>query len=207
MGKDETRQFYINATMSPSSISSIVRGKHITLTPNDITQILGISNTGWCHYVKRNWPPLDGLPSALDIAMGSGWVRYLSISKYLLSSGKSKPLKMFLGTVNQTAVPTLGRGANAPLQRLCAQLTLKDEEIAALRASRSSAMDQLHVSYGLEHASLVEENSNLKDELAKAATALENDKSTNTANLKDLFDLFKTTPPVVSPVITPSQPF
>ncbi|KAH0664897.1 hypothetical protein KY285_026103 [Solanum tuberosum] len=67
-------------------------------------------------------------------------------------------------------------------------------------------MDQLHVSYGLEHASLVEENSKLKEELAKAVAALETEKSTNSANLKGLFDLFKTTPHVVSPVITPSQP-
>ncbi|KAH0664896.1 hypothetical protein KY285_026102 [Solanum tuberosum] len=49
----------------PSLVS--LGGKHITLTPDDIAQILGIPNNGWCHYLKRNWPLLDGLPSALDI--------------------------------------------------------------------------------------------------------------------------------------------
>ncbi|KAH0712871.1 hypothetical protein KY290_008421 [Solanum tuberosum] len=265
MGKDETRQFYINVTVSLSSISSIVRGKRITLTPDDITQILGIPNTGWCHYVKRNWPPLDGLPSALDIVQKFShdptveecsiidkWPMLLLhkllfdvVHKIILPRGQKcteenyldltliellisrQPINLpklmlcHMGCIcvedNKlhslgyrfwlADVPALGRGANAPLQRLRAQLALKDEEIAALRASHSAAMDQLHISYGLEHASLVEENSNLKDELAKAATAFQNEKSTNTANLKDLFDLFKTTPPVVSPVITPSQHF
>lgn len=29
--------------------------------------MFSIPNTGWCHYVKRSWPQLDGLPSALEI--------------------------------------------------------------------------------------------------------------------------------------------
>ena len=81
-----------------------------------------------------------------------------------------------------------------------ALLAGKDSEIAALRASHSAPMDQL------EHASLGEENSKLKGELAKAVASLETEKSTNSANHKGLFDIFKVTPPSVSKVITPSQP-
>ncbi|KAH0740692.1 hypothetical protein KY290_033735 [Solanum tuberosum] len=270
----------------------MVSGKHITLTPDVIAQILGIPNIGWCHYVKRNWPPLDGLPSALDIirkfshdptveeysriykgamlplqrllfdvvhkiilprgqkrteanyldltlmellisrrlinltklmlfhmdcicvedkklhSLGYGfWLgEIFEYFKVHVKEWQVQTTKNVLGTVNQVIVPALRRGANAPLQRLHTQLALKDEEIAALRASHSAAMDQLYVSYGLEHSSLVEENSKLKDEFAKAAAALEADKSTNSANLKGLFDLFKTTNPGVSLVITNLQP-
>ncbi|KAH0644500.1 hypothetical protein KY284_032384 [Solanum tuberosum] len=254
MGKDETRQFYINATMSPSSISSVVRGKHINLTPDIVAQMLGVPNTRWCRYVKRIWPSLDGLPSALDIvrkffndptvedysrvdkramlplhrllfdvvhkiilprkqkltesnyldltlmelllsrhpinlpqlmlfhihsicvednklhALGYGfWLG--EIFEYLkvpVKVWEVQTTKDVLGTVNHVDVHAPWRGANAPMQRLRAQLTLKDEEITALRVSHNVAMDQLHVSYGLKHARLVEENAKLKEDLAKS---------------------------------------
>ncbi|KAG5615938.1 hypothetical protein H5410_015762 [Solanum commersonii] len=44
------------------------QGKSLTLTGDVIATIMGIPNFGWCHYVKRNWPPLDGLPNALEIS-------------------------------------------------------------------------------------------------------------------------------------------
>ncbi|KAH0641808.1 hypothetical protein KY290_033422 [Solanum tuberosum] len=254
MGKDETRQFYINATRSPSSISSVVRGEHINLTPDIVAQMLGVPNTRWCRYVKRIWPPLDGLPSALDIvhkflndptvedysrvdkgamlplhrllfdvvhkiilprkqkrteanyldltlmelllsrhpinlpqlmlfhihsicvednklhALGYGfWLG--EIFEYLkvpIKVWEVQTTKDVLGTVNHADVPAPWRGENAHMQRLRAQLTLKDEEITALRVSHNAAMDQLHVSYGLEHARLVEENAKLKEDLAKS---------------------------------------
>ncbi|KAH0655300.1 hypothetical protein KY285_030182 [Solanum tuberosum] len=40
----------------------------MVLTADVISRILGIPNLGWCHYVKREWPSLDGLPSALAIS-------------------------------------------------------------------------------------------------------------------------------------------
>ncbi|KAK4737275.1 hypothetical protein R3W88_000972 [Solanum pinnatisectum] len=114
-------------------------------------------------------------------------------------------VKDVLGIINQVVVPTPRRGDNASMQRLRAQLDLKDDEIAALRVSHYAAVDQLHVSYRLEHASLVQENSRLKDDLVKEEAALETEKSTNLANLKGIFDIFKTTPPVASPVVANSQ--
>ena len=66
-GRVETRQFYINANIPPVIISSVIRRKHITLTPDSIATILVIPNYGCCHYVKRNWPPLEGLSNALEI--------------------------------------------------------------------------------------------------------------------------------------------
>ncbi|KAH0746083.1 hypothetical protein KY285_007740 [Solanum tuberosum] len=92
-----------------------------------------------------------------------------------------------------------------PVKRLRAKLTLKDEEISALKVSHTTAMDQLHVSYGLEHARLVEENAKLKEDLAKSEVSLEAKKYTNSANLKGLYDLFKSTPPCASPLATFSQ--
>ncbi|KAG5589643.1 hypothetical protein H5410_040157, partial [Solanum commersonii] len=74
--------------------------------------------------------------------------------------------KDVLSIVNHADVHAPWRGANALMQRLRAQLTLKDEKITALRVSHNVAMDQLHVSYGLEHARLVEENAKLKEDLA-----------------------------------------
>lgn len=113
--------------------------------------------------------------------------------------------KDVLGTMNHAVVPAPRRGANTPMQRLRAKLTLKDEEIYALRVSHTTAMDQLHVSYGLEHARLVEENAKLKEDLAQSKVALEAEKYTNSANLKGLYDLFESTPSCASPLATFSQ--
>ncbi|KAK4734416.1 hypothetical protein R3W88_008677 [Solanum pinnatisectum] len=71
-----------------------------------------------------------------------------------------------------------------------ALLTTKNEEIAALRASHSNAMDQLHINYGLEHAGLVEENAKLKEELSKAQPTLETERSSNSAHLKSFVAMF-----------------
>uniref|UniRef100_M1CUP0 Uncharacterized protein n=1 Tax=Solanum tuberosum TaxID=4113 RepID=M1CUP0_SOLTU len=90
-------------------------------------------------------------------------------------------------------------------QRLRAQITLKNEEIIALRVSHNAAMDQLHVSYGLEHDRLVEEIAKLKEDLAKYEAALEVEKSTNSENLKGLLDFFKYTPQSSSPLTTSSK--
>ncbi|KAG5570332.1 hypothetical protein H5410_060098 [Solanum commersonii] len=68
MARKETKEFYINAVGSVSSISSSVGGKSFTLTAEVLEKILGVPNLGWCHYVKRSWPPLEGLPPALEIS-------------------------------------------------------------------------------------------------------------------------------------------
>ncbi|KAH0661860.1 hypothetical protein KY290_027776 [Solanum tuberosum] len=235
MGKEETRRFCINATGSASSISSVVRGKHINLTPDIVAQILGVANTGWCHYLKQSWPPLDGLPSALEIVrkfsndptvedysrvdkgamlplhrlhvLGYGfWLgEIFEYLKIYVKVWEVQTTNDVLGTANHDVVPTPRRSANAYLQRLRAQLTLKDEEIAALRVSHNATMDQLHVSYGLEHDRLVEEIAELKEDLAKYEAALEVEKSTNSENLKGLLDLFKYTPQSSSPLTTSSK--
>ncbi|KAG5595167.1 hypothetical protein H5410_036399 [Solanum commersonii] len=51
---------------------------------------------------------------------------------------------------------------NAPLQRLWASLAAKVAEITTLRVSHLVAINQLHISYGLEHSGLEEENARLK---------------------------------------------
>ncbi|KAH0679479.1 hypothetical protein KY284_020564 [Solanum tuberosum] len=118
---------------------------------------------------------------------------------------EEQTIKDVLGTVNHVVVPAPRRGANAPMRRLRAQLTMKDEKIAALRVSHNAAMDQLHISYGLGHTRLEEEIAKLKEDLSKFEAALEAEKSTNSANLKGLYDMFKSTPPTVSPLATSSQ--
>ncbi|KAH0669757.1 hypothetical protein KY285_023912 [Solanum tuberosum] len=67
MGREETREFYLNATGSDSSISSTACGVSFTLNAEILFSILGVPNSGWSHYVKRDWPPLEGNTSALEI--------------------------------------------------------------------------------------------------------------------------------------------
>ncbi|KAH0759770.1 hypothetical protein KY290_023263 [Solanum tuberosum] len=67
MGREETREFYLNATGSATSISSTVCGVSFTLNAEILSSILGVPNNGWGHYVKRHWPPLEGHISALEI--------------------------------------------------------------------------------------------------------------------------------------------
>ncbi|KAG5632649.1 hypothetical protein H5410_004366 [Solanum commersonii] len=67
MGREETREFYLNATGSDTSISSTICGVSFTLTAEILSFILGVPNSGWDHYVKRNWLPLEGNISALEI--------------------------------------------------------------------------------------------------------------------------------------------
>ncbi|KAH0765040.1 hypothetical protein KY285_000911 [Solanum tuberosum] len=49
--------------------------------------------------------------------------------------------KDVLGKVDHVVIPTTSRGANAPVQRLKALLTTKNEEIDALRVAHSATMD------------------------------------------------------------------
>ncbi|KAH0672514.1 hypothetical protein KY290_024746 [Solanum tuberosum] len=68
MARKETREFYINVVGSVSSISSSVGDISFTLTAEVLEKILGVPNSRWCHYVKRSWPLLEGLSSALEIS-------------------------------------------------------------------------------------------------------------------------------------------
>ncbi|KAH0752264.1 hypothetical protein KY285_005412 [Solanum tuberosum] len=52
MGREETREFYLNATGSDTSISSTVCGVSFTLNAEILSSILGVPNNGWGHYVK-----------------------------------------------------------------------------------------------------------------------------------------------------------
>ncbi|KAH0725308.1 hypothetical protein KY284_001173 [Solanum tuberosum] len=99
--------------------------------------------------------------------------------------------KDVLAMVNQAVVPAPPRGVNSSLRRLCASLAAKDEEITALRVSHLALINQLHSSYYLEHSGLEEDNAHLKADLALDQEALLAEKSTNSVNLKDLYDLLK----------------
>ncbi|KAG5585876.1 hypothetical protein H5410_046310 [Solanum commersonii] len=277
MGRKETREFYINLVGSTSSITSKVGGIYFTLIDVVLSNILGVPNVGWCHYVKRTWPPLEGLSSALEISrrfahdpMFEGYTRvdkgatlplhklffdvvhkivlprfqkrteanYLDLTlmellisnvqinfpKFVLNhihricvhddkdhglgygfwlgevfeyfrisviEWQEQTTKNVLGKVDHVVIPTTSRGANAPVQRLKALLTTNNEEIIALRVTHLTAMDQLIISYGLEHAGLVEENSRLKEELAKTQAALETERLPNSAYLKNLVNMFR----------------
>ncbi|KAG5575550.1 hypothetical protein H5410_055684 [Solanum commersonii] len=196
MGRKETREFYTNSIGSASLISSNVMGASFTLDAEVLSQILGVPNVGWGHYVKQVWLPLEGLPSALEISrrfahdlmiegicvhddkdhgLGYGfWLgKGFEYFRVLVKEWQEQTTKDVLGEVDHVVIPATSRGANDLVQRLKTLLTTKDEEIAALRTAHSAAMDQLHISYGLEHAGLVEENYRLKDELAKTQAALE----------------------------------
>ncbi|KAH0714941.1 hypothetical protein KY284_007846 [Solanum tuberosum] len=68
MGRKETREFYINVVQSTFFISSNFGGMSFTLTAEKQSKILSAPNIRWCHYVKQNWPPLEGLSSALEMS-------------------------------------------------------------------------------------------------------------------------------------------
>lgn len=82
-------------------------------------------------------------------------------------------------------------GHKGHIQRLKAQLAAKDAEIEALKASHRTAMDALHVQYGLEEIGLRDEITKLKEELAQ-------EKASNTARLNKIYDLLKQKPPSFS---------
>ncbi|KAH0636247.1 hypothetical protein KY290_036673 [Solanum tuberosum] len=227
MRRKETREFYINVVGFSSSITSKVGGIYFTLTDEVLSKILSVPNVGWCHYVKRTWPPLEGLSSALEISrrfahdpMLEGYTRVdkgamlplhkllfdvvhkiilprsqkrteanyldLTLMELLISKvqinlpklvlnhihricvhddkdhglgygfwlGKifeyfrvsviewqEQTTKNVLGEVDHVVIPATSRGAIAPVKRLKALLTTKNEKIAALRVTHSAAMD------------------------------------------------------------------
>ena len=48
--------------------STTVHGKTINLYPAYLSRILHVPTGDWDHYVKGSWPPLDNLPSTIDIS-------------------------------------------------------------------------------------------------------------------------------------------
>jgi len=60
-------EFYTHGVSIGDMISTSVYGKLINIYPADLGRILNVPTRGWGYYVKRSWPPLDNLPSALDI--------------------------------------------------------------------------------------------------------------------------------------------
>ncbi|KAH0671815.1 hypothetical protein KY290_023999 [Solanum tuberosum] len=208
MGREETREFYLIATGSATSISSTVCGVSFTLNAEILSSILGVPNSGWGHYVKRNWPPLEGNFSALEIChrfsndptlneytrergLAYGFWLGMVFEHFGVPVGKwqIQTIKDVLGVVDHEIIPATKRRANAPMQRLRASLTAKNEEITALQGSHSAAIDKLHIDYGLKHAILAEENSRLKEELAQTQAALNTERLSNSDRLKHLYEL------------------
>uniref|UniRef100_M1DIV2 Uncharacterized protein n=1 Tax=Solanum tuberosum TaxID=4113 RepID=M1DIV2_SOLTU len=112
---------------------------------------MGVPNVGWGHYVKRTWPHLEGLSSALEISrrfshdpMLEGYTR--------VDKGVMLPLhKLLFDVVHKILLPRSHKRTEANYLDLTLMVvvTTKNEEIVALRVTHSSAMDQLHISYGL----------------------------------------------------------
>jgi len=73
-------------------------------------------------------------------------------------------------------------------------LETNEKEITALQLSHSAARDKLHLTYRVEQAGLIEENSHLKAELLKSKATLETEQSMNSTDIKGLFELLKTHP-------------
>ncbi|KAG5600987.1 hypothetical protein H5410_032357 [Solanum commersonii] len=186
MGRKETREFYINTIGSDSSITSKVGGISFTLIAEVLSKILGVPNITEA-YIHRICV-YDDKDHGLGYGFWLGEVfEYFHIS---IKDCHEQTTKDVLGKVDHIVIPATYRGDNAPMQRLKALLTTKNVEIDALKVSHSAAMDQLHISYGLEYAGLVEENSRLKEELAKTQAALETERTSNLVHLKNLVDMF-----------------
>lgn len=67
LAKKEVTEFYINGKFGGTEFTSTIFGIQIKLTRADVVRILGVPSEGWSHYVKFTWPPLQNLPSALEI--------------------------------------------------------------------------------------------------------------------------------------------
>lgn len=95
MGREETRQYNINASGTPTLISSVVNGKALVLSVDVISTILRIPNFGWWHFVKRECQPLDGFPSALDVSRKFSNDRILATYCHI-EKGAMQPLHKLL---------------------------------------------------------------------------------------------------------------
>ncbi|KAH0668574.1 hypothetical protein KY289_023067 [Solanum tuberosum] len=113
-------------------------------------------------------------------------------------------IKDVLGVVDHETIHATKRGANAPMQRLRASLTVKNEEITLLQGSHSAAIDKLHIDYGLKHVILAEENSRLKEKLAQTQVALNTERLSNSDRLKHLYELLTKDFPSSSSALPPS---
>ncbi|KAG5576200.1 hypothetical protein H5410_056334 [Solanum commersonii] len=89
-----------------------------------------------------------------------------------------------LGEVDHAAIPATSRGENSPIQCLRTSLTAKGD-------------------YGLEHVGLVEENSRLKEELAKTQETLDTERSSNSAHLNHIVDFLAKGSPSSSSFVQP----
>ncbi|KAH0688871.1 hypothetical protein KY289_016229 [Solanum tuberosum] len=205
-----------------------------------LSTILGVPNVGWCHYVKRTWPPLEGLPSALEISRR--FVNDPMLEDYTRVDKRAmRPLhKLLFDIVHKIILPRKHKRTEANyldltlMELLISQVQInlpqlilshihrisvhddndhglgygfwlgEGEEIAALKVSHSAAMDQLHISYGLENAGLVEENSRLKEEIATTQATLETERTSNSAHLKYIVDLLAKGSPSSSSCVPPS---
>ncbi|KAH0686776.1 hypothetical protein KY289_017556 [Solanum tuberosum] len=211
IARKATREFYINVVGSVSSILSSVGGVSFTLKIEILEKILGVPNLGWCHYVKRSWPPLEGLSSALEIsrrfANDPTLKNYTRVDKGTMLS----LYKLLFDGVHKIILPRKQKHTEANyldltlMELLISQVpieewqeqTIKDVlgvvDHAVIPMLQEGQMhlcnDQLHIDYGLEHARLAEENSRLKEELEKTQAALNTERSSNSDCLKHLYEI------------------
>ncbi|KAH0686310.1 hypothetical protein KY289_017062 [Solanum tuberosum] len=177
MSREETRQFYINASGTLTSISSVVNGRAMVLMTDVISRIRGIPNLD---------QKLHGL--------GYGfWLGVLFESLGVpVQEWQEQTTKDVIGDLNQVVVPALKRGANGPLQRLRSHLADKEKEIEALRVSHTATIDEMHIFFKAKEAELIAENEKLKSELLQTSAALETARLTNSAHLKGIFEMLRT---------------
>lgn len=117
---------------------------------------------------------------------------------------QEQTVKDVLGEVDHDIIYTNSRGANAPLQELRASLTEKKKKIVSLQASHSAEINRMHTDYGIQHASLVEETSRLKEKLSQTQAALDAERSSNSDHLKHIFYLVSKGSPSSSLTMRPS---
>ncbi|KAK4711663.1 hypothetical protein R3W88_006176 [Solanum pinnatisectum] len=128
------------------------------------------------------------LAELLILLQAQGWNALFLQGNRRRKMGKKETREFYINAVGSTSsitsksvIPTTSRGANAHVQHLNPLLTTKNEEIAAFRVTHSAVMDQLHLSYGFEHAGLLK--------------LMEIKRSSNSAHLKNLVDLFAKSSP------------
>ncbi|KAK4731134.1 hypothetical protein R3W88_024122 [Solanum pinnatisectum] len=225
MGREETREFYVNTVGSTSSISSTICGTLFTLTTEILSTILGVPNREANYLdltlmelllskIQINLPNLilshiyslcvqDKKERGLAYGFWLGDVfDYFSVS---IKEWQIQTTKDVLGVVDHITIPATKRGANAPIQRLKDSLTAKDKELANLRVAHSAKLDQLRMTHEMERERLIAENCKVNEELVQAQEALANERNINSGDLKSIFDFLSNGSSPSSFLVPPSD--
>lgn len=97
-------EFYGWGKVSDSVFATSIRGKLVYITTSDIGRIFRIPSEGWDHYVHHKWPPLNNLPSTLEISQIFFGSPNLAQHKYVACKEMSSLHKLYFDVVHKVII-------------------------------------------------------------------------------------------------------